>query len=600
MAKSKSAEKVGNPRKTKAAKAQADREAVVVLPMHRSGSSALSRVLNLLGCDLPKTLMLGNETNPTGHWESVEIRALNDDILASGGSQWQDWQAFNPNWYKTPKPHEFQARALKVLQDEFGSSSLFVFKDPRVCRIFPFWRDTFAAAGIDPKIILTVRHPQEVAASLERRKDNGIPVLVGLLLWLRHMLEAEADTRGMTRATVSFDRLLQDPIGIAENLQDELGLFWPSLSELQADVIRGYMDPSLRHHNAAAEVELARAPEFREWLEEVYEIFLRWSREGENSADYPALDTVRARLNDLVGPLHQVVGIVTSQASELTRQMAEIGSLSEAKRTTDEKLTEACAVGDDLRLEKDRLAGELAARTEAVNDLQDKLQTLSSALEQRNQEAEETKAALAATQAQLTEARASGDDLRLENTRLAGEFAARDEVIDDLRGKLHTLSSALEQRSHEAEETAAALTAAREQIREQEQAADALRESLAKARNVGRADADRIAGLQSELKTVRQTLKDRDGTVTKLREKNGRLDAEAAAQADDMAQMAQMILEKEEVLKRRNAEAHKAEAEVIALRQDLERVGKEREAFLRSTSWKLTAPLRRLSMMLKR
>lgn len=558
MAKSKSAEKVGNPRKTKAAKAQADREAVVVLPMHRSGSSALSRVLNLLGCDLPKTLMLGNETNPTGHWESVEIRALNDDILASGGSQWQDWQAFNPNWYKTPKPHEFQARALKVLQDEFGSSSLFVFKDPRVCRIFPFWRDTFAAAGIDPKIILTVRHPQEVAASLARRKDNGIPVLVVLLLWLRHMLEAEADTRGMTRATVSFDRLLQDPIGIAENLQDELGLFWPSLSELQADVIRGYMDPSLRHHNAAAEVELARAPEFREWLEEVYEIFLRWSREGENGADYPALDTVRARLNDLVGPLHQVVGIVTSQASELT------------------------------------------AQTEVVDDLQDKLQSLNSALEQRSHEAEETAAALTVAQAELTEARTAGGDLRLENTRLAGELAARDEVIDDLRGKLHTLSSALEQRSHEAEETAAALTAAREQIREQEQAADALRESLAKARNVGRADADLISGLQSELKTVRQTLKDRDGTVTKLREKNGRLDAEAAAQADDMAQMAQMILEKEEVLKRRNAEAHKAEAEVIALRQDLERVGEEREAFLRSTSWKLTAPLRRLSMMLKR
>ncbi|MEO3479090.1 hypothetical protein AAFO90_15580 [Phaeobacter sp. CAU 1743] len=653
MAKSKSAEKVGNPRKTKAAKAQADREAVVVLPMHRSGSSALSRVLNLLGCDLPKTLMLGNETNPTGHWESVEIRALNDDILASGGSQWQDWQAFNPNWYKTPKPHEFQARALKVLQDEFGSSSLFVFKDPRVCRIFPFWRDTFTAAGIDPKIILTVRHPQEVAASLERRKDNGIPVLVGLLLWLRHMLEAEADTRGMTRATVSFDRLLQDPIGIAENLQDELGLFWPSLSELQADVIRGYMDPSLRHHNAAAEVELARAPEFREWLEEVYEIFLRWSREGENSADYPALDTVRARLNDLVGPLHQVVGIVTSQASELTRQMAEIGSLSEAKRATDEKLTEAVndlqdklqtlssaleqrnqeaeetkaalaatqaqltearAVGDDLRLEKDRLVGELATRNEAADDLQDKLQTLSSALEQRNQEAEETTAALAATQAQLTEARAASDDVRLENTRLAGELAARDQVIDDLQGKLHTLSSALEQRSHEAEETAAALTAAQGQIREQEQAADALQEALAKAQDAGRADASRISGLQTELETVRQTLKDRDGAVTKLREKNGRLDAEAAAQADDMAQMAQMILEKEEVLKRRNAEAHKAEAEVTALRQDLERIGQElevrshalaaaegeREALLRSTSWKLTAPLRRLSMMLKR
>ncbi|MFD1810507.1 sulfotransferase family protein [Gemmobacter lanyuensis] len=191
----------------------------------------MSRMLSLLGCDLPKTLMVGNETNPTGHWESTVVRALNDDILSSGGSKWQDWLAFNSNWYKTPKPREFQARALEVLAKEFGSSSLFVFKDPRVCRIFPFWRDVFAAAGIEPKIVLTVRHPQEVAASLERRKDNGIPALVGLLLWLRYMLDAEADTRGMTRAVASYDMLLQDPVGLAETLQARLGLFWPSLSD---------------------------------------------------------------------------------------------------------------------------------------------------------------------------------------------------------------------------------------------------------------------------------------------------------------------------------------------------------------------------------
>jgi hypothetical protein len=618
MAKSKSAGKVGNLRKAKnarastAAVAQVAREAVVILPMHRSGSSAMSRVLNLLGCDLPKTLMLGNETNPTGHWESVEIRALNDDILTSGGSQWQDWQAFNPNWYRTSKPHEFRDRALKVLEKEVGSSSLFVFKDPRVCRIFPFWRDTFDAAGIEPKIIMTVRHPQEVAASLERRKENGIPVLVGLLLWLRYMLEAEADTRGMTRATVSYDRLLQDPIGLAESLQDQLGLFWPSLSELQADVISSYMDPSLRHHNVAADRGLARATEFREWLEQVYEIFLRWSREGENGDDYSALDAVRAELNGLAGSLHQVIGTVTSQASELSRQAAEIDSLSETNRATAEKLAardgavddlqgklqtlssaleqrsheteetaaalaaEARAARDDLRLEQNRLVDELAARDGAVDDLQGKLQTLSSAL--------------AAAQAQAAEARAARDDLRLEQNRLGDELAARDGAVDDLQGKLQTLSSALEQRSHEAEETAAALTAAQEQIREQEQAAKA------------------------ELRTAHQTLKDRDGLVTQLREKTDRLDAEAAMQADDMAQMARMILEKEEALKRRNAEAHKAAAEVTTLQQDLERLGQElaarsealaaaegdREALLHSTSWKLTAPLRRLSMMLKR
>lgn len=356
---------------------KAERHAVIVLPMHRSGSSALSRMLSLLGCDLPKTLMVGNETNPTGHWESTVVRALNDDILSSGGSKWQDWLAFNSNWYKTPKPREFQARALEALTKEFGSSSLFVFKDPRVCRIFPFWRDVFAAAGIEPKIVLTVRHPQEVAASLERRKDKGIPALVGLLLWLRYMLDAEADTRGMTRAVASYDMLLQDPVGLAETLQARLGLFWPSLSESQADVIRGFMDPSLRHHNAAAEAGLAAKPDFREWLEAVYEIFLRWSRDGEDAADYPTLDAVRLQLDDLATPLHRLVSTVTAQAGNLAHKTAEVDALKKEKAVlqgkVDETLTardEALSVRDALRGEKDRLAQELSQRDAALQDLQ--------------------------------------------------------------------------------------------------------------------------------------------------------------------------------------------------------------------------------------
>ena len=506
----------GPAREPKAVPAVVERQAVVILPMHRSGSSALSRVLSLLGCDLPKTLMGGNETNPTGHWESTVVRTLNDDVLASGGSKWQDWQAFNPNWYKTPKPREFRARALEILQEEFGASSLFVFKDPRVCRIFPFWRDAFAAAGITPKIILTVRHPQEVAASLERRKDNGIPALVGLLLWLRYMLEAEADSRGMTRAVVSYDRLLRDPVGMAEELQERLEVFWPSLSELQADEIRGYVDPTLRHHDAVVGAGLTEVPDFQEWLEAVHEIFLRWSRDGEDAADYPALDAVRRQLNELAGPLHRLVGTLTAQA----------GDLAEAR----------------------------SARNAAWE----------------------------------------------EKDRLAQELSQRDETIEDLQGRLQSLTSALEQRSHEAEETAKALKEA--------QALEA------ESRAAGEADAARIAALQAELEDRSRTLEERAQAVTQLREKASRLDAETTAQAGELAQMAQLIIEKEEALKRRNAAALEASEQAAGLQQDVARLQAEleardqalaeveahRQALLGSTSWRVTAPLRRILMMLKR
>lgn len=75
--------------------------------MHRTGASAITRVLNLLGCDTAKTLMGPNEHNESGYWESDVLRVLNDKFLASGGS---DWQAFNPGWYQTSRLVEYLER----------------------------------------------------------------------------------------------------------------------------------------------------------------------------------------------------------------------------------------------------------------------------------------------------------------------------------------------------------------------------------------------------------------------------------------------------------------------------------------------------------
>ena len=136
-----------------AGKSPGGRIGVLVLGMHRSGTSALTRVLNLLGCDLPKTLMGANKTNEAGHWESLPICRLNDEILSSAGSNWHDWLAFNPGWYSSPRAAEYKEKALALLEEEFGQSRLFVLKDPRICRFAPFWLDVLETAGVKPVVI---------------------------------------------------------------------------------------------------------------------------------------------------------------------------------------------------------------------------------------------------------------------------------------------------------------------------------------------------------------------------------------------------------------------------------------------------------------
>jgi len=271
------------------------RVCLLVPGMHRSGTSALSRVLTLLGADPPKALMPANEANEAGYWESIEIYKLNDDLLASAGSGWDDWRAIDPGWYASPKAGEFRARAQAALEAEFGDSSFFVLKDPRICRIAPFWLDVFDTAGIRPLILLPLRNPLEVAASLEKR--DGFPPEFGHLLWLRHVLEAEAATRGRPRLHCSYDELMADWPRLAARAQAALALSWPRTPERAAPEIDAFLAESLRHHKEAPK-RAAENPALSAWLRETFAILDRWAAGGEDPADLTALDRIRAAFDD--------------------------------------------------------------------------------------------------------------------------------------------------------------------------------------------------------------------------------------------------------------------------------------------------------------
>src|SRR5438270_8290806 len=64
------------------------KSALVVLGMHRSGTSALSRCLSFLGHEQPSDLMRPQRDNPTGFWESDGIVDLNAAIMDELGIAW--------------------------------------------------------------------------------------------------------------------------------------------------------------------------------------------------------------------------------------------------------------------------------------------------------------------------------------------------------------------------------------------------------------------------------------------------------------------------------------------------------------------------------
>lgn len=231
-----------------------EQRCILVLGMHRSGTSALTGALSLLGADPGSSLLPAKEgVNPKGFWEHAEIVAIHERLLDSLGSSWHDERSLPDKWWQSVAAAPFRERLLTVLQRDFSLSPLWIVKDPRLCRLLPLWLEVLEELGCQTSFILIARHPVEVARSLARRDD--LPESRAYLLWLQYMLDAEQWTRGVSRITVTYDELLHDwpaAMGaVAERLCLPLALADPARREK----VDEFLEPALRHCAAPEQVD---------------------------------------------------------------------------------------------------------------------------------------------------------------------------------------------------------------------------------------------------------------------------------------------------------------------------------------------------------
>jgi hypothetical protein len=184
--------------------------------------------------------------------------------------------------------------ALDILRRDFAHSALFVLKDPRICRLLPFWLEVFAAFGVTVKHVLPLSNPLEVAASL--RKRDGLSVPRSLIVWLRHVLEAEAVTRGHPRSFVTYDQLLSDWRGVIAALSERLEIPWPRRSATAGIQIDAFLGQRYRHHTVQA-AELEGRREVPEWVRVTYGTLLQLASEGESESLHERLDEEERKSN---------------------------------------------------------------------------------------------------------------------------------------------------------------------------------------------------------------------------------------------------------------------------------------------------------------
>ncbi len=355
--------------------------------MHRSGTSALTRVISRLGADLPSNLMPPvKDINEAGFWESMEIYRLNDDILASGGSRWDDWRRFNADWIRSTAKLPFKARALAILEHDFAKSSIFVLKDPRNCRLLPFWLEVLQEFEAEPKCLVPIRNPLEVAASLRRR--DGFSQAKSQMLWLRHVLDAELGTRGLKRAFVRYASMLEDWRGAVGALSQELQIAWPRRSATAEYEIDQFLEHRHRHHTVGDE-KVADHPEISAWVKEAYSALLELQAHPESVNALGCLDTVFMEFNRASDSLGAVV-----LAAELEREEMVAASLARANdlqniaahgKTRIAELEQAVGVGKTRIAELEQAVGvgktRIAELKQAALTSEARLVELSSELE---------------------------------------------------------------------------------------------------------------------------------------------------------------------------------------------------------------------------
>lgn len=226
---------------------QASRRAILVLGMHRSGTSAVTRCLNLLGVDLGGRLLTPAQgDNPKGFWEHADVVATHEELLASLGRTWYDTRPLPENWQSSKAALDAHDKLVEIVRSDFAGAHLWAVKDPRMCRFVPLWRAMLTEQGVDTSALLVVRHPSEVARSLNERND--LPDDITYLSWLEHFAEAETGSRGLLRSVISYDGLLADWDRELTRVARDLRVEWPVPVTEAAKAIGAFLDRAERHH----------------------------------------------------------------------------------------------------------------------------------------------------------------------------------------------------------------------------------------------------------------------------------------------------------------------------------------------------------------
>jgi hypothetical protein len=222
-------------------------KAVVLLGMHRNGTSAFARGLQALGVYLGDSFLDTKPDNPTGYWEDRNIVELNERVLSVFGLKWEDVALIEDAQWQDPKVEALRGEAASYLEAQFTAHPLWGFKDPRTVRLLPFWRRVFQDIDVDDTYVVAIRNPLSVASSLLKRQY--MTPVTSHMLWLVYLVPYLDEIANRSFVVADYDLLMNDPQGQMERIARHLRILLDTTNtEEIAHFASDFLQPDLRHH----------------------------------------------------------------------------------------------------------------------------------------------------------------------------------------------------------------------------------------------------------------------------------------------------------------------------------------------------------------
>lgn len=248
---------------------------LLVLGMHRSGTSAMAGALTLSGFHAGADLLPPSKFNPKGYFESKTVNEINDEYLALHDRRWDDPREMSYLSTQEPCCQKLIEKINAFIAREGTSHSSLLFKDPRMCRALPLWMPSLLRNTSSIGAVIMIRDPAEVVASLIRR-ENMNPSKAALLYSV-YLLDAELYSRNLKRVVLDFSDLISKPANAIDKIMSSLLPKSGATIDSKADLVSEFVQSDLR--SLAGEIQIDLDSNFYCIAKDVYRLLSHGSIE---------------------------------------------------------------------------------------------------------------------------------------------------------------------------------------------------------------------------------------------------------------------------------------------------------------------------------